>query len=220
MLCQIRAVTVSAYLLLIVCAYLLGSIPSGYLAGRFKGIDIRTLGSGNIGATNVFRNLGKTAGILVLLSDALKGWLACRPLVAVIANAFHLPSTELEKATLVAGVVAILGHNYTCWLQFKGGKGVATTAGVLLGWSPVGFSIALVSWVATFAISKYVSLASIVAAVVLPFAVWYSGGSRVMIVINACLGALAIYKHKPNIQRLLNGTEHRFGKKKTEAAEA
>ena len=111
---------------------------------------------------------------------------------------------------------AILGHNYTCWLRFKGGKGIATSAGVMVALVPAGLGIALASWLVVFAVSKYVSLASVAAAAALPVAVWLTGGSPRMIVLTAVISALAIYKHRGNIQRLMNGTEHRFGKKKKE----
>ncbi len=196
-----------------ISAYLLGSIPTGYLFARARGIDIRTVGSGNIGATNVFRILGKTAGTLVLLADALKGFLACA-LVAGWGVQFGGeadPSSWREQLSLTAGIAAILGHNYTCWLRFKGGKGIATSAGVLVALWPWAFLITLSTWLIIFAISRYVSLASLAAALILPFATWRVGQSRPMILAAAALGALAIYKHKANIQRLLNGTEHRAG---------
>jgi glycerol-3-phosphate acyltransferase PlsY len=201
------------YILTLLIAYLLGSIPTGFLVGKARGVDIRTVGSGNIGATNVFRILGKTAGALVLLADAAKGWLA----VFVVARFFSgwghpgAGSPSLEWFKLGAGVAAILGHNYTCWLRFKGGKGIATSAGVLVGLVPLALLIVLGIWIVMFALSRYVSLASICAAFALPFAVWLSGHSLKLIIVTAALAALAIYKHKGNIQRLLKGTENRIG---------
>lgn len=212
-----------AYTLTVIVSYLLGSIPSGFLAGKARGIDIRQEGSGNIGATNVFRILGRTAGICVLLADALKGLLAVMVVADLSALVFGPPTLPLENAPsrqglqLAAGVAAILGHNYTCWLRFKGGKGVATTAGVLIAWLPMPFLVVLVVWLVVFAASRYVSLASIGAAVVLPLAAWLLDGRVAMIVITALLSALAIYKHRANITRLLNGTENRFGKKQEAA---
>jgi acyl phosphate:glycerol-3-phosphate acyltransferase len=194
-------------MVVIVLCYLLGSIPTGYLAGRLRGLDIRAVGSGNIGATNVFRALGKTAGIVVLALDAFKGFASCRYVPMLVGAA---PSENLRIA---AGLAAILGHNYTCWLKFKGGKGIATSAGVLLGWLPLSLAIVLTLWLIVFAISRYVSLASIAAALALPLAVWLTHGSSRMVIIGGVLGGLAIYKHRGNIQRLLNGTEHRFGHK-------
>ncbi|MDB6025446.1 MAG: glycerol-3-phosphate acyltransferase, partial [Verrucomicrobiales bacterium] len=130
----------------------------------------------------------------------------------------------LEWHSIVAGISAILGHNYTCWLKFKGGKGVATTAGVLasLPFTPTTvpwtFIIALCIFILVFVLSKYVSLASIIAAASLPVSTWLLHGSSRMIAVAFFLGALAIYKHKANIQRLMNGTENRFGKKKVPEA--
>src|SRR5579862_42408 len=140
------------------------------MAGRLRGVDIRTVGSGNIGATNVFRTLGKTAGTLVLAFDAFKGFASCRFLPLLFGPA---PSENLRIA---AGFAAILGHNYTCWLRFKGGKGIATSAGVLLGWLPWSLGIVLGLWIVVFAISRYVSLASICAAFALPLATWLTAG--------------------------------------------
>ncbi len=183
--------------MLVLLSYLLGSIPTGFLVAKAMGVDIRSVGSGNIGATNVFRILGKGAGIFVLTADAMKGVFV----VAVIAPAIQritFPDPIAEHLPALAGICAILGHNYTCWLKFKGGKGIATTAGV-------------------FAASRYVSLASIVAAVALPLAVWLTGNGGLLIGVSTALGALAIYKHKANIERLLAGTENRIGGKKPES---
>lgn len=203
-------------------AYLLGSIPTGFLVAKARGVDIRTVGSGNIGATNVFRILGKAAGVFVLVVDAAKGWLAVF-IVAKLVSGWFYPEggpAALEWFRLCAGVAAILGHNYTCWLHFKGGKGIATSAGVLVALVPVPLLIVLGVWIVVFAFSRYVSLASLCAAFVLPFATWALGGSLTIILVTGALAALAIYKHKANIQRLLNGTENRIGAKKGSSAEA
>lgn len=206
------------YLVTCAAAYLLGSLPTGFLVAKAHGIDIRAVGSGNIGATNVFRTLGKPAGVFVLLVDAAKGFIACGPLAAFLARRFGcdpgLAATTAETFAVLGGVAAILGHNYTCWLGFRGGKGVATTAGVLVGLFPKAFWLCLAVWGAVFAASRYVSLASLAAAVALPAAVALCGGSRLLTSVAALLGALAIYKHKGNIQRLRNGTESRFGRSK------
>jgi glycerol-3-phosphate acyltransferase PlsY len=197
-----------------VVAYLLGSIPTGYLVGMAKGIDVRKAGSGNIGATNAFRILGKGAGILVLLVDASKGWLAAA-LVPKLAHGMINPTGEdTEYLQIIGGVMVILGHNYTCWLKFKGGKGIATSAGVLIALIPWAFAVGFVAWMVVFFLTRYVSLASLAAAVSLPFATWASGGSYSMLVVATVLSVLAIYKHKPNIERLLNGTENKLGRKK------
>jgi len=211
---------VTAYLATAAASYFLGSIPTGFLVARARGIDIRSVGSGNIGATNVFRTLGKTAGILVMLADAAKGFLACCLVAPVMTRLLTVQEASspavLENFKIAAGIAAILGHNYTCWLGFKGGKGVATTAGVLLALFPKAFLVGLGVWLLVLAVSRYVSLASITAAAALPFAVWLGGASGTLIAVATFLGALAIYKHRSNIGRLLNGTEHRFGRKKPE----
>ena len=135
------------------------------------------MGSGNIGATNVFRILGKTAGVFVLLADAAKGWLAVVLVAKWVADWFYPAAGPLahEWFRLCAGIAAILGHNYTCWLHFKGGKGIATSAGVLVAlvWLPL--LIILGVWIVVFAVSRYVSLASICASFALPFATWFTG---------------------------------------------
>ncbi len=204
-----------AYILAAVGGYLAGSIPTGYLVAAAKGIDIRSVGSGNIGATNVFRVLGKAPGLLVLLADAAKGFLACwlLPHVPAVWNEGLKGSPAgQERLALLAGVAAILGHNYSCWLKFRGGKGVATTAGVLLALVPKAFLVGLGVWLAVFGLSRYVSLASIAAALALPVAVWAVGSSSTLTAVATLLGALAIFKHRSNIQRLWQGTEHRFGR--------
>ena len=216
---------VPGYICLVLCAYLLGSIPTGYLVARAKGIDIRTVGSGNIGATNAFRVLGKPAGIFVLLADALKGFAACTILTNLLLSAFELPATPFDHAMterVAAGIVAVLGHNFTCWLRFKGGKGIATTAGVYLAVAPLSVAIALAAWIVVFLASRYVSLASIVAAVALPAAVWLTHSSIPLGIATTALGALAIWKHKSNIARLKAGTEKRieFSRKSTEGNNA
>jgi glycerol-3-phosphate acyltransferase PlsY len=196
-------------------AYLLGSIPTGYLVGRARGVDIRTVGSKNMGATNVFRTVGKTLGILVLLADAAKGWLAVVWLAPLMGHAFS-PEAIPAGLKVVAGVGAILGHNYTCWLQFKGGKGIATTGGVFLALAPWALLMALAAWIIVFAATRYVSVASLTAAVVLPVATWFTTPDLALKVVVGLVGAMAIWKHRKNIERLRAGTESRieFGKKK------
>jgi glycerol-3-phosphate acyltransferase PlsY len=210
---QSRDVEVAIYSVVLLLAYLIGSLPTGYLLARMKATDIRTVGSGNIGATNVFRILGKGSGIFVLAVDAAKGVLATLALPP-LANLISPGMVPKECLELCGGIGAILGHNYTCWLKFKGGKGIATSAGVMLALAPAAGLTALALWILVFAASRYVSLASIVAAASLPFAAWFWNSPPLMIYIFAGLGALAIYKHKSNIERLLKGTENRIGKPK------
>jgi len=208
-------VSILSYVLTLPAAYLLGSLPTGYLVGRAKGVDIRTVGSKNMGATNVFRTVGKTLGILVLLVDAAKGWAAVALIAPWVGHAIS-PGADLDWLRVVAGIGAILGHNYTCWLQFKGGKGIATSAGVFVALVPWALLVALGVWIVLFAATRYVSVASIAAAAVLPVATWFSTHEPGLTTVAGVLGALAIYKHKKNIERLLAGTENRieFGKKK------
>jgi glycerol-3-phosphate acyltransferase PlsY len=206
------------YSLIVLAAYLLGSIPFGFLVGRCKGIDIRRVGSGNIGATNAFRILGKPAGIFVLVMDGLKGYAATAWLVAWMMGLFDLDAGHRELAMLLAGVAAVLGHNYTCWLRFKGGKGIATSAGVLAALVPGALAIILGIWVMVTLLTGFVSLGSIAASAALPFASWVTGESLTLILATGAMGVLAIFKHRANIQRLLQGTERRIGLGKKEAA--
>ncbi len=202
-----------AFIVIAVAAYLLGSIPAGYLVARAKGIDIRAVGSGNIGATNVFRTLGKPLGILVLVVDGLKGFAACSWLADFVVRPFAVAPDKIECLKIVAGICAVLGHNYTCWLKFKGGKGIATSAGVYFALAQKAAGIALGTWIIVFAVGRYVSVASIAAAVALPTAVWLTTDSLFLGIVTTALGLLAIFKHRDNVQRLLNGTEQRFGQK-------
>jgi glycerol-3-phosphate acyltransferase PlsY len=217
----VRHVQIVSYIVTALVAYLLGSIPTGYLVAKSRGIDIRKVGSGNIGATNVLRTLGKPAGVFVLVVDALKGFIACSLVGGLVFRLLlgSVPEGSIEFVKITGGLFAILGHNYTCFLNFKGGKGIATSAGVALALLPVALGIAFVVWLVLLAITRYVSVASIGAALVLPFAAWWPGGnSRTMIVVAAAIGGLAIYKHRTNMQRLMNGTENRLGKKKEAAS--
>ena len=202
-----------SYILTVLGAYLLGSIPFGFLMAKAKGIDIRKVGSGNIGATNALRVLGKPAGIAVLLLDVAKGFAAVW-LCAVLVKQFSA-NTDLETLRVVAGIGAVLGHNYTCWLKFKGGKGIATTAGVYLALAQWPLLIALAVFILAIALTKYVSVGSIAGAVALPAAVWLMTPQNIFLsIVTTALGALAIYKHKSNIQRLRARTENRLGQKK------
>lgn len=197
-----------AFGVVIIGAYLLGSIPTGYLVALVRGVDLRAHGSGNIGATNAFRVLGKGPGAFVLLADALKGSAAVlvMPALAIRITGGSPP----ESLPLIAGVAAILGHNYTCWLRFKGGKGIATTAGVMATLVPLGLAITFVAWSIAFLTTRYVSLASIVAAVVLPIATMLTSPSRTLWMVTLLLGGLAIWRHRGNLQRLRDGTESRI----------
>ena len=215
-----------SYILTALAAYLLGSIPFGFLVAKAKGIDIRAVGSGNIGATNAMRVLGKPVGIFVLLMDVLKGYAACAFLPPLIFNwlaphfsglfvYFQNEPVELQlRFKVIAGIGAVLGHNYTCWLKFKGGKGIATTAGVYLALAWPAVLIGLVVFVLAVLLTRYASVGSIAAAITLPVTVWVMTPHNLFLgIVTTALGLLAIYKHKSNIQRLMAGTESRLGKK-------
>ena len=208
---------VLSYLLTALGAYLLGSIPFGYLVAKAKGIDIRSVGSGNIGATNAMRVLGKPAGIFVLLMDAAKGYTAIW-LAALLAKQFQA-DVNIETLRVIAGIGAVLGHNYTCWLKFKGGKGIATTAGVYLALAPWALLVALVVFILALVLTIYVSVGSIAAAIAMPITVWVMTPHNLFLcLVTTALGFLAVWKHKGNIQRLMAGTENRLGQKKSEGA--
>lgn len=201
-------------------AYLLGSIPTGFLVAKARGIDIRAVGSGNIGATNVLRILGKPAGIAVLLADVLKGWTAVVGGTRLVFLALGLaPDADTREIhTIIAALCAILGHNYTCWLRFKGGKGIATSAGVLTALVPWALLTILTVWVVLFALTRIVSVGSIAASATLPFATYGFYRNWTLTIVTGAMAALAIYKHRANIQRLLAGTEPRVGAKPKEVA--
>jgi glycerol-3-phosphate acyltransferase PlsY len=198
------------YALTFLLGFLLGSIPSGYLVGRAKGVDIRQHGSGNIGSTNVLRTLGKGPGYLVFACDALKG-------VAAVLLANRVFPSLGDLGGITAAIGCILGHNFTPWLGFKGGKGIATSLGVLIGLLPLASVIALAIWIGLFLITRYVSLASIIAAAVLPVIVWLVSGVGTLFWFSLLIGILAIARHRTNIVRLINGTESRFSREKEDA---
>ena len=210
------AVPYLSYIITALAAYLLGSIPTGYLAAKAKGIDIRTVGSGNIGATNAMRVLGKPAGIAVLLVDALKGYLAVWLCHRILAN-MEAEASVIATSRIIAGICAILGHNYTCWLKFKGGKGIATSAGVYLALAPLALGIALAVFIFVVLTTRYVSIGSIAGALALPLAVWATRENMLLRVVTIAICALAIYKHRSNIQRLMAGTESRIGANKKDS---
>jgi glycerol-3-phosphate acyltransferase PlsY len=209
------------YLIAGVIAYLLGSIPFGLILVRiFRKQDIRQQGSGNIGATNVIRSGGKGLGAATFLLDAAKGFVAVKA-AELIANHLHVGAATAQNLMATAALCAILGHIYTVWLNFKGGKGVATGLGVFLGIAPLSALVALVAFVIVFALSRYVSLASIVAALVFPLAALLRHHERLtpfMVLVVILLPLIVIAKHHANIRRLLAGTEYRFGKSKAAAA--
>ena len=186
--------------LAIVLAYLLGSTPSGYLAGRLRGIDIREVGSKNVGATNVFRSLGKTIGVAVMLADIGKG---------IAAVAFAAALTDDPRPLLAAGA-AIVGHVFPVWLGFRGGKGVAVTAGVTIGLMPLAAAVMIPCWIVVVAVTRYVSVASIAAAIFLTPVAWLLGASWPTVVFAGLVSLAVLWRHRTNVARLRQGTELRL----------
>jgi glycerol-3-phosphate acyltransferase PlsY len=184
-----------------VAAYLLGSIPSGLLLGKAYGIDVRNEGSGNIGATNLYRTVGRKVGLLTLVCDCLKGFI---PVLMVKLSA--LPA----GIAAWVGLAAFCGHVFSVFLRFKGGKGVATALGVFLALSPLSVAIALGVFLVLVFKWRYISLGSIVAAAVMPPAVSLLGGGRVLVLVTALIAMIVIVKHRENIKRLVGGTENKF----------
>ena len=201
---------------IIAAAYLLGSIPTGYLLMRFvRKQDIRTIGSGNIGATNVLRSGSKGLGAATFLCDVLKGALAV--LLGARLATVGFPPIPLHNAEALAALCAVLGHMFPIWLNLKGGKGVATAFGVFLVLVPYAALGALAVFVVVFAIGRYVSLASILGAAAFPLFAWlmYPWARNYLILSIICIVAgLVLIKHQQNIQRLIAGSEYRFGSKK------
>ena len=236
-------------------AFLIGSIPFGLLISRAYGVDIRQHGSGNIGATNVLRVLGKKPGIGCLLLDALKGFLPVLIAISLIRfpnsspalaldSLWHLagspPAVPRETAQLIhvlAGLAAILGHNYSPWLGFRGGKGIATSAGVVIALMPFAVILLFAAWALLFLSTRYVSVASMGAALLLPVithlgarfhhvandpsqpSLWQAGlWNKPLFAMSCAIALLAIWSHRANIRRLLNGTENRFQRKSKSSA--
>lgn len=223
-----------------VLAFLLGSIPFGLLMAKSRGIDIRKHGSGNIGATNVLRVMGKPYGITCLLLDMLKGLIPTLLAISVIRFQGQPAGISLEallpwaktdnpqwlaqSLQVCTGLCAILGHNYSPWVGFKGGKGIATSAGVVIALMPAAIVILLLVWVILFLTTRYVSVASIAAVAVLPvitlWGSWHHGRiqdgtwNKPLFVFSVVVAVLGVWKHRSNIQRLMNGTENRFERKK------
>jgi glycerol-3-phosphate acyltransferase PlsY len=203
---RIEAVTAAVPWL--VASYLLGAIPTSYLAGRlFRGIDLREHGSRNLGATNLYRVLGWRYAVPVGLLDAAKGF------IPVVAFAPRVSPSDLFA--LVCGLTAVLGHAFSVFVGFKGGKGVATAAGVMLGLAPVALAVATAVWIALVFTTGYVSLGSIAAAAVFPIAVllFDRPAEPRMLWLDVAVAAAIIWFHRGNIQRLLKGTENRFGRR-------
>lgn len=206
------------YLLAITVAYLVGSIPFGYLVGLSRGVDIRTVGSGNIGATNVFRTFGKKLGIATFVLDVFKGIAATCVIPQGVWLLMGLEGAAPLAAEVACGVFVLIGHSFPIFLNFKGGKGVATGLGIAIGVAPhsalLGFGVWLVSFIST----RYVSVGSVVAAFAVGVGVWFLDNSReprhLVPAVASILAALIIVKHRANIIRLLHGNENRFSFKR------
>jgi glycerol-3-phosphate acyltransferase PlsY len=191
----------------LVASYLIGAVPTSYLAARLlRGIDLREHGSRNLGATNLYRVLGWRYAIPVGLLDAAKG------LVPVLVFAPRVSSSELFA--LICGLVAVVGHAFSVFVGFKGGKGVATAAGVMLGLTPAALGVAVLVWAALVYLTGYVSVGSIVAAAIFPLAVYLlePPDQPPMLWLDIAVAAAIIWFHRGNIQRLVKGTENRFGR--------
>jgi glycerol-3-phosphate acyltransferase PlsY len=221
---------------IVIAGYLLGSIPFGLLVANARGVDIRAAGSGNIGATNVWRVMGRTWGLLTFFCDAAKGWLAVFVAFKIAASwgwdlrgardkVIGYEHLDPSYAGIAAALGCILGHNFPVWLKFKGGKGVATSLGVIFGMMPLASLIILAIWALVLKVSRYVSLASLIAAAALPVVVmilmtlwpaqWWGTVRGWGNFYFAVAAALLVWKrHVPNIKRLLAGTELRMGEKK------
>lgn len=191
--------------LVLATAYLLGSIPSGYLAGRWcAGIDLRLLGSGSTGATNVLRQVGKAPALVVLLVDIFKG-------TAAVRLAAALPSTAAPLGLVAAGLLALAGHTWPVWLGGRGGKAVATALGVLLGLVPAVGLASLGLFLTVLSFSRIVSLSSITAAVALPLLMLSVAAPPPILALGVLTSALVVWRHRSNLSRLLAGTEPRLG---------
>jgi glycerol-3-phosphate acyltransferase PlsY len=217
--------TTVIFIIVAVQAYLLGSIPFGLLVSRSQGIDIRTVGSGNIGATNVWRFVGRKWGLITFIADALKGWLAVTIGHAIATRMLPPGVHDFAYFGIAAAIGCIIGHSFPVWLGFKGGKGVATSLGVIFGMMPLASIIDFAIWGIVFKVSRYVSLASIVAALALPVVViglLFTGGIHgwANFYFACAAGLLVIFRHRDNIKRLVEGSEHRFGTPKPDAAAA
>jgi len=198
-------------------AYLLGSLPTGYIAGRLVGVDIRKVGSGNVGATNVTRVLGKRFGYPVFLVDFAKG-LAAVMLAVIMAKAAQSSAQFVDLCAAIGAICSLMGHSYSIWLGFRGGKGVTTLMGALFGIDWMTSLIVCVVWIVVFEATRYVSLASIAAAVALPIAVAImlflkELPTPIPLYFSFCLGAIVVLRHRSNLSRLVKGTEPRFVRK-------
>lgn len=200
-----------SHVLALLASYFIGAIPNSYLAGKlFKGIDLREHGSGNLGATNVWRTLGPKFAIPVGILDSAKGAIPVLFIAPLAADA--------KLFALACGIMAVLGHVFSVFVGFKGGKGVATAAGVMLGLTPLAVVVTTAVWLVILWTTGYSSLGSIVAAAILPLAAWLlHPADRDLVWVQALVALAIIWFHRSNIRRLLAGTESRFGKRHRQA---
>ncbi len=190
--------------LLIIFAFLLGSIPFGVVIARAKGVDLKKVGSGNIGATNVLRAMGKGPALLTLFGDVMKG------VLAVAAGKYFFNDLAIEG---ILGLSAIVGHNFSFFLGFRGGKGVATSIGVLLLYSPKAALVTVILWLATIVATRYSSMGAIVSFGVLPFSIWLLDYTPEKVVVSLAITFLLLLRHAANIKRLIKRIEPRIGEK-------
>ena len=188
-------------LLMVFFAYLLGSVPTGFLLGRFSGVDVRRAGSGNVGATNVARVVGKKQGLLTLLGDAAKGFV---PVYLSVYLGFD------PAITALAALAAFLGHLYPLFLKFQGGKGVATALGIFLSLAPMATVVVVFVFAFVAMVSRMISPGSLVAAGFAPIAFWFFSYPPLLVWLSLLIGLLIILRHRENIQRLISGVEPRF----------
>lgn len=201
-----------ATVIVLAVGYLLGALPFGYWVARAHGVNIFTVGSKNPGATNVRRTLGAGPGNLVFALDVVKGAVATGwPLWWMLARPDGA-AAQVEIVQIAGLIGAILGHSFSCFTGFRGGKGVAAGAGGMLMLMPLAALVVMVVWIITFYASRYVSLASIVAAFVLPLATWALGRPPALILFAVAVALFVVLRHRTNIVRLVRGTEHRFVK--------
>jgi glycerol-3-phosphate acyltransferase PlsY len=183
-------------------AYVVGSIPFSYLVARLRGVDVRRVGSGNVGATNVLRSAGKAAGLAAFVLDFVKGALAAWIAQRIFGGA-GMPSA--------AAAFAVIGHMYPVWLRFQGGKGVATGAGAFLPLAPAATAFAMVVFAAAAAATRYVSVGSVLGAFALPLGAWLTGASRPIPSTAAAIAVLIAWKHRANLRRIARGNENKLG---------
>ncbi len=199
----------------LILGYLLGSIPFGLLLTRSAGLgDVRDIGSGNIGATNVLRTGSKTLAAATLFLDMLKGTAAVIIAVVIATHIFHAPPIIAYTAGLLSGFAAFLGHLYPLWLKFKGGKGVATYIGVLLGIDPLLAAVFCAVWLAVAFASRYSSLAALVASIAMPIQAFIMHGAGLVFYVLLTMTALLLWKHRENIARLRRGEESKIGQQR------